>query len=243
MKPSFVRTLRAGALVLVALAGPAAATLLADWDLDELARRADLIVVGTVEAQVTVVPTDKRVVLTESTIRVERTLLGAPRATFVLSQLGGRKGSVVTEIVGDARLAEGDKVLLFTFEHEDKRRYLVGMALGAWFLGEEPGVLEQTVTASLVDAQGQLREGPGLRQATLADVEAAIARQAAAGSPATSLGAEESVKAAGLEDGPGSEAPLAPSEPPAAEPGPWREPAPGGEGASTSDGEGPEAVP
>lgn len=166
---------------------PAAATVLADWDVEELVRRADLIVVGTVKEQRYIVDEALKAVLTESEVVVERTLQGKEAASFVLTQLGGRAGSVVSEVVGDARLAPGDRVLLFTFRHEDGRRYLVGMALGAWFVvsGEE-GSFSQDIESPLVDASGAVKAAPGRRTISVDDVRAAVEKIAKGGSPATS---------------------------------------------------------
>lgn len=165
----------------------ASATILADWDLEELARRSDLVVVGTVKEQRFVVDEKMKAVLTESELVVERTLQGKPMPTLVLTQLGGRAGSVVSEVMGDARLTPGARVLLFTFAHEDGRRYLVGMALGAWFMASGPdGALTQLVDSPLVNESGEVRPAPGQRIITIDDVKAAIEKAAQGGSPGTS---------------------------------------------------------
>lgn len=170
------------------LAGPAAATVLADWSLEDLVRRADLVVIGTVAEQAFVVDEKRRAVLTRSSVQVERTLMGKSVEAFTLTQLGGRAGSVVTEVMGDAHLAVGERVLLFTFEHDDKERYLVGMALGAWKVEGTPEApaLSQRIDSPLAAMDGKLRPAPGLRTATLEDVKAAIDAVASSGNTATS---------------------------------------------------------
>ena len=142
------------------IASPARATVLANWDLDEVVRRSDLIVIGTIGKQRSIkVGTD---VMTESEVLVEETLRGEPTKSFTLSQLGGKIGTSVYEIVGDAKLGRGDRVLLLTYLHKDGRRYLVGMSLGAYFLSGEHA--RQTVEVPLVESNGGLRPAPGLRQ-------------------------------------------------------------------------------
>lgn len=181
-------TALAAVLVGVGLASPAAATVLADWSLEDLVRRADLVVIGTVTEQAFVVDEKRRAVLTRSSIDVERTLMGKSVEAFTLTQLGGKAGSVVTEVMGDAQLAVGERVLLFTFEHDDKERYLVGMALGAWKVEGTPElpVLSQRIDSPLAAMDGKLRPAPGLRTASLEDVKAAIDAVASSGNAATS---------------------------------------------------------
>ena len=167
---------------------PVGATVLADLSLTDLAQRADLIVIGTVTAQDYVVDEKRRAVLTLSTISVERTLMGKPLEHFTLTQLGGKAGSVVTRIDGDASFAVDDRVLLFTFEHEDEQRYLVGLALGAWRVD---GTLDdlsfsQRILSPLTSKDGKLKPAPGLRNATLNEVKAAIEHVASSGNAATS---------------------------------------------------------
>jgi hypothetical protein len=181
------RALLIGSLALL-LSSSAAATVLANWSLEDLVKRADLVVIGTVTAQEYVVDDKRRAVLTLSSVSVERTLMGKPVDAFTLTQLGGKAGSVVTEVMGDAQLKVGDRVLLFTFEHEDKQRYLVGMALGAWRVEGQADapVLSQTIDSPLASMDGKLEPAPGLRTATLDDVKAAIDAVASSGNAATS---------------------------------------------------------
>jgi len=196
-------------IVVLGAASLASATILADWDLADLTRRADLIVIGEVQEQSSRVDKKRGAVITETEISVERTLMGKKVANFTLTQLGGRAGSVVSEVMGDATLQAGDHVLLFTFEHEDKRRYLVGMALGAWTVdaslppntkhsrrngaplqGATPLLdgtrLLQTIGSNLAGEDGKILPAPGKKETTIADVKAAIEEVASAGPAATS---------------------------------------------------------
>lgn len=160
------------ALLLVIWSGEASATILADWDLEEVIRRADSIVIGRVRARRTVV-VDRRP-LTETSVEVEETLLGAPVKTLVVSQLGGVVRGQASEVVGDARLRVGDRLLLFTFRHQDGRRHLVGMALGAYVLRGE--TLEQDVEVPLLREDGRLLPPPGPRTRALNEVRNLIRR-------------------------------------------------------------------
>lgn len=176
------------ALCCLLLALPSAATVLVNWSLEDLVKRADLVVIAKVTDQAFVVDEERRMVITETTVEVERTLMGKTQPGFVLTQLGGRAGSVVTEVMGDAHLSVGDRVLLFTFEHEDKRRYLVGMALGVWHVENtaDAPILSQQIDDPLVGATGELLPAPGRRTASIDDVKAAIETVGASGNKATS---------------------------------------------------------
>lgn len=148
----------------------ATATHLADWDLWDLVRRADLILVGQVQAQDSVRVNGR--LMTESRIAVDEVLLGSAGPHVILSQLGGRDGNIVNEIVGDAQLETGSRVLLFTYAHADGRRYLVGMGLGAYLVqGEE---LSQQIDVPLLGGDGRLRPPPGRRSVRLTQVRAAV---------------------------------------------------------------------
>jgi hypothetical protein len=146
--------------------------MLLNWSLEDLLARADRVVIGRVASQRSVEENGR--VLTESVVHVERTLLGNHSPSFVLSQLGGRKGHLVIDVVGTARLAVGQRTLFVTHEADDGRRYLVGMALGAYDMQGDR--LEQVVEASLVDVNGSVSTPPSVREAFLVDVIRALPR-------------------------------------------------------------------
>jgi hypothetical protein len=159
------------ALLLALVVGASAhATVLVDRSLPELLRRAERVDVAVVTSQRFV---DRgEMGLTETTLRIERTLRGPTRSALVLSQLGGDKDGVATELVGDARLRVGDRVLLLTRRSPDGRSWLVGMGFGAWRLDDD--VARVRVDAALVGADGQLRAGPHERTTTIEVVERAL---------------------------------------------------------------------
>jgi hypothetical protein len=153
-------------LPLALLASAAQGTVLADWDVSELAARADRIDVVTVVAQRS--SDEGELGRTFSRVRVERTLKGAKATELELTQLGG----VDTEVVGDARLRVGERWLLFSFGAPDGRRYLVGMSLGAWRV--DGARLTQDIEVPLASGDGELLPAPGRRAATILDVERAL---------------------------------------------------------------------
>jgi hypothetical protein len=184
-------------LILSAVSVRSEATMLADWSLDEVLHRADLVVIGEVVSQSYVKVADAErgyQLMTESHIRIEETMLeqrksdasGSQAAKpgraqhergqeIVLSQLGGVEGKVVSEIVGDARLHVGQQVLLVTYQHKDGRRYLVGMSLGFYEIAG--GELLQNIEATIFDRQGRVLPAPGQRAISMEAMRAAIARE------------------------------------------------------------------
>lgn len=164
--------LLAVSMVVVAIPVAASATLILDWDIDELVARADRVVIGTVGQQ-RYVKANGRIV-TESNILVEQTLKGRPLERFVLTQLGGRYGDIIEEVVGTARLRPGQRVLLMTRHHRDGRHTIVGLSLGAYLVDGRR--LRQTIEASLVSGDGTIVGPPGERRAVIDDVVRAIER-------------------------------------------------------------------
>ncbi|OGQ90708.1 MAG: hypothetical protein A2289_17855 [Deltaproteobacteria bacterium RIFOXYA12_FULL_58_15] len=114
----------------------AEATLMAERSLDEQVAKADLIVIGVVTRQHSYAV--GKTIMTDTTVRIEQTLKGKSQLTIEVTQLGGRIDNRVVEVVGDAVLRPGQRLLLMTYVHADGGRYLVGMALGAILLDDDP---------------------------------------------------------------------------------------------------------
>jgi hypothetical protein len=167
-----VAALSAPVLVaLAALAAPAWATTLLAWDLAELARRADVVVIGTVTARAT--SEVERTLMTDTYVRVERVLRGEPTPAVTVRQLGGKLGRRVVDVPGDAVLEVGQRYVLFTHAPGDGRtRYLMGMALGALRLEGDEGV--QQVDVPLLSSTGELTPPPGARRVPLAELERVV---------------------------------------------------------------------
>jgi len=179
-----MRPLALALLILLGIADAASATVLANWSLEEVVRRGDSVVIGTVRGQRFV--ESRGEALAETDVEVDEVLLGPPLRTLTVSQMGGEAAGVRTEVVGDARLEPGRRVLLITFAHQDGRRYLVGMALGALFLDDDARTLRQDVEASLVEPDGRVLPPPGERRVDLEGVRALVRARATgrAASPA-----------------------------------------------------------
>jgi hypothetical protein len=135
---------------------PAHALVLVDQSASDIMRQADLVVLGTVTAQRSVLV--RGAVMTQTLVRVEETLKGRPARQVVVSQLGGRINGVEVDVPGDARLSVGERVVLATYGHPDGLRYLVGMALGVFHV--TPGGARQHLDATLVRANGEVVSTP-----------------------------------------------------------------------------------
>jgi hypothetical protein len=149
------------------LGGLALGTIVEDLSLDEVLARADSVVVATVQSQRVV--DGGGIPITETTVRVERVLVGPSEATLVISQLGGGDAYVA----GTPRFTLGSRVLLAT-DNRDGRRRIIGLSLGMWVMSGERGV--QSIDVPLARPGRALRPAPGRRELTLRDVEAALAR-------------------------------------------------------------------
>ena len=94
----------------------------------QVMHQADVVVLGTVVAQRPL--QHQGLIHTQFLVRVEETLKGPSTATLVVTQLGGRLGTVEMDVPGDRPLHIGERVVLATYAHADGNRYLVGMRQG-----------------------------------------------------------------------------------------------------------------
>jgi hypothetical protein len=128
----FVRFALVVALCL-ALPSIALATQVEALSMRQLVEGADHIVVGTVIAREAHWDDLDRIV-TDSTIRVEDTLLGAPSETLVVRHIGGVVGELGLTVAGEAAYPDGARMLLFlrTYHSGDAGDVMrpVGMSQG-----------------------------------------------------------------------------------------------------------------
>lgn len=145
----------------------AGSTVLFDWDLSELTKRADLIVLAKVVSRQSFIA--ENTIMTRTHLVVERTLMGSDVKEFELLQLGGQVGARIVDVPGDAELVLGQTYLLYTAHPAGQPyRTLVGMGLGAHRLSGD--VLTQDVNVPLMDPTGALLPAPGARTFRLSEV-------------------------------------------------------------------------
>lgn len=107
---------------------------------EDLVRRADAIVRG----EVTAVRSEWRVsgethrIVTLVTVRVDRTIVGAPQATMELEFLGGRVGDRTLTVTDQPQFNVGDRDILFIANNHRQFCPLVAMMYGRYPLVRDP---------------------------------------------------------------------------------------------------------
>ena len=123
----------------LAAVGPARATVLPWMSLEEMALRADVIALGTVEAVEGAMSDDGRIIVTRVTLQVEKTLKGGPRARVTLEVPGGRIGDRILIASGAPTFAKGDRAVLFLEGAPGGGRLsVVGWNLGRFEVRRDP---------------------------------------------------------------------------------------------------------
>jgi len=103
----------AAALVVLAVPTAAVAAVLPWMSLEEITGQAEVIVLGTVESAESSWSPDGRIIVTRTTVSVERPLLGGPRARVIVETPGGRVGDQTMIASGAPVFQRGERVVLF----------------------------------------------------------------------------------------------------------------------------------
>ena len=113
------------------LASAAYATVLVPLDTKALTMRAERVVLGTVESQVSRWSSDHDAIYTDVTIVVERAYKGAvkPGERIVVRREGGVVDGLGMRVYGAAEFAVGEEVVVFT-ETRGNAAWTVGMTQG-----------------------------------------------------------------------------------------------------------------
>jgi hypothetical protein len=128
-----------GALAMTLLViGPAVATTVLRFTLEELCERAELILHGTCTAAEARETPDG--VMTDVTIEIASALKGAPRGKFTFTAYGGKTEKRGTFIAGAPSFEVGEELLVFLDRKNDRGfRLAIGMAQGKYTVREEDG--------------------------------------------------------------------------------------------------------
>ena len=81
--------------------------------MEDLARQADTIVLGTVTRQESAWDTEHTAIYTDVTLAVERVLTGPPREAVTLRVAGGKVGGIGMRTSNDAAFRAGERVIVF----------------------------------------------------------------------------------------------------------------------------------
>lgn len=118
-------------LTLVLSSAASFATSIATFDLNRLAKSANLVVRGTVEEVKPQWSAKHDIIFTDVTIRVGKTYKGTalPGATLTVRREGGTVDGIEMRVFGAASFAVGDELITF-IERRGSHDYTVGMAQG-----------------------------------------------------------------------------------------------------------------
>lgn len=130
-------TPRLVAFALCVLCTTAEATTLLAFDVSELVRRSDAIVVGKVLRSESRWSGDGRLIFTESEVEVREVVKGGPATLVRVQELGGVVDGLEQRVQGMASFSPGEEVLLFLQPRGMRHFHLVGMAQGKYRL-EKP---------------------------------------------------------------------------------------------------------
>lgn len=137
--------------ILLAWPVEASATVLVDVPLEDMARGADVIVVGEVvrsEAQLVIDPVRGADPHTLTTVRVREWIVGPGGREVVVDELGGVVAGQGLAIAGTAEYEVGQEVVLF-LERAGARLRTFGMALGRFEIRRGVGGAPDTVLRDL----------------------------------------------------------------------------------------------
>ncbi len=82
-------------------------------DLEEMTRRAEVIGLGTVEKVESAWTADGRMILTRTTIELERAIKGGPRKQVVIEIPGGKVGDQMMVASGAPVFSKGERIVVF----------------------------------------------------------------------------------------------------------------------------------
>lgn len=132
---SVLQNLLRAACILCLMSGAALATIVQALDLQQLAKKADVVVHGQVLDQSTAWNASHSRIYTVTRVSVTDPLKGPHQKGTVIQirQLGGTVDDITQSIVGNARLSAGEEVVLF-LNHDPKKglHYVLGMAQGKY---------------------------------------------------------------------------------------------------------------
>jgi hypothetical protein len=107
---------------------------------EDLARRADLVVIGEVTSVASEFHATRSRIVTRVDVRVSETLKGKAGANpLQLRQPGGRVGEMTSEVAGAARFVAGERILLFLTRGSDGALGVVGLFQGKFALERDGG--------------------------------------------------------------------------------------------------------
>ena len=111
-------------------------------DLATLIERSDAIAYGVVVGQSSFLDEERDLVLTRTTLKVDRAYFGEASGLIQIQQIGGEAGERVTKLAGDAAFEPGEEVIVFMKRGEGSLYYLTSMAQSKYRVTREGSSIE-----------------------------------------------------------------------------------------------------
>ena len=161
------------ALVILALALPAAASQFAHKPFDELARDSSAIVRGTIVDTWSSWNESRDIIFTYATVRVDRYLADTTGPdTIIVREVGGTVDDYTQEAVGFPALRQGERVVLFLTRWEDTGDYRINAYNEGKYLVRMRGETEMAMPDARTQGHELETDGRRFRMAPNAAVEA-----------------------------------------------------------------------
>jgi hypothetical protein len=125
-------------LLACALVGGAGASVVVRASVEDLAEACDVAVEGVVSQTSVRLDEASGAIWTVHRVRVDRAVAGAATDDVTVRVRGGRVGTIDQETLGAARLASGERVVLFLGPDVGGTREILGLAQGAFRVETDP---------------------------------------------------------------------------------------------------------
>jgi hypothetical protein len=165
-------------LVFAALvAAPAAASTFIALTHEELVRDAEAVIVGRIVEVGSFWNAEHTAILTEATLEVEDTVVGAAPAYLTLRTFGGRVGDYVIEAHGFPRFVLGERLLVFLEPEQEGAHKVLGYLQGQYRI--RPNAAGQDIAEPLADFGARVlrrdgSEAPAPRALPLAQLKSQL---------------------------------------------------------------------
>lgn len=151
------RVCRLLAVAMVAALPAAASTFLA-LSREELVRDAEAVVVGRIVEVSSFWNAERTAIVTEATLEVTDTVVGAAPTYLTLRTFGGRVGNYTIEAHGFPRFVLGERALLFLEPEQDGAHKVLGYLQGQYRIRTRQG---QAIAEPLLDSGARILRRDG----------------------------------------------------------------------------------
>jgi hypothetical protein len=136
------------ALIACADPAPAAETFPGPPSIEELARQADVVVIGEVTAAAGEWDAARTNIVTRVRLERAEVLKGRPRSPITFTHLGGRVGDLESAVAGAARFTVGERALVFLAQEPDGGLRLAQLFHGKLRIERDPSTGREVAVRS-----------------------------------------------------------------------------------------------